>query len=318
MKALARKASKLAICGAAGLCAQKSGASDKILKLCHSCGLAAKIGAGGLVCAAPLALKLGAGVAFKFAARKILIFGICELSKSAALKCAKLGVRAVVRSFSHTGKFTDERSKKRASVDNENFNAGVTPHRKRTASVSSASIKKDALLSKSATTKKNTATKSVPARKSLLAKKPVPIAKTASTAKSIAAGASSVSTTRSTPVAKLASAKSAALRRAFVQNSKPISVENTARDLTSAFCVKSVFGESTAQNKISAPSAKWTPAKSASQNAKSRRIAKNTATPAVIAAKDAAASGASFASTAKQPRRAAKSAPFKSSAAGKS
>jgi len=33
MKTLARKASKLAICGAAGLCARKSGASDKILKL---------------------------------------------------------------------------------------------------------------------------------------------------------------------------------------------------------------------------------------------------------------------------------------------
>ena len=99
MKALARKASKLAICGAAGLCAQKSGASYKILNLCRNSSLAAKIGAGGLVCATPLALKLGAGVALKFAARKILTFSICELSKSAALKCAKLGARAVVRSF---------------------------------------------------------------------------------------------------------------------------------------------------------------------------------------------------------------------------
>ena len=72
MKALARKASKLAIYGAAGLCAQKSSASDKILKFYRSSSLAAKIGAGGLVCATPLALKLGAGVALKFAARKIL------------------------------------------------------------------------------------------------------------------------------------------------------------------------------------------------------------------------------------------------------
>ena len=239
MKALARKASKLAICGAAGLCAQKNGASDKILKLCRSCGLAAKIGAGGLVCAAPLALKLGAGVALKFAARKILTFGICELSKSAALKCAKLGARAVVRSFSRTDKFTDERSKKRASADNENFNAGVTPHRKRAASVSSASIKKDALLSKSATTKKNAATKSAPAKKSPLAKKPTPVAKSAA-------------------------------------------------------------------------------AKSTSQNAKSRRIAKNTAAPAVIAVKEAAASAAISTLTAKQPRRAVKSASAKSSAVGKS
>ncbi|MBF0984300.1 MAG: hypothetical protein HXK63_04075, partial [Campylobacter sp.] len=95
MRALARKASKLAICGAAGICAQKSGASDKILKLYRNSSLAAKIGAGGLVCAAPLALKLGAGVALKFAARKILTLGICELSKFAALKCAKLGTRAV-------------------------------------------------------------------------------------------------------------------------------------------------------------------------------------------------------------------------------
>ena len=185
MKALARKASKLAICGAAGLCAQKSGASDKILKLCRSCGLAAKIGAGGLVCATPLALKLGAGVALKFAARKILTFGICELSKSAALKCAKLGARAVVRSFSRTDKLTDERTKKRASADSENSNAGVTPHRKRTASASSANIKKDAPLSKNTHPKKNTATKSAPARKSPPAKKSAPIVKTASTVKSV-------------------------------------------------------------------------------------------------------------------------------------
>lgn len=311
MKALARKASKLAIYGAGGLCAQKSAASDKILKLCRRCGLAAKIGAGGLVCAAPLALKLGAGVALKFAARKILTFGICELSKSAALKCAKLGTRAVVRSFSRTDKFTDERSKKHASADNENSNASAALRRKRTASVSSTNVKKDAPLSKRTSAKKNTATKTVPAKRSPLAEKPASVAKPASTAKSIAAGASSVSTTRSTPVAKLASAKSAALRRAFVQNSKPISVENTARDLTSAFCVKSVFGESRAQNKIFAASAKWALAKNASQNAKSRRIAKNTAMPAVIAAKDAIALGATSTST-------AKSALLKSSAAGKS
>ena len=276
MKELARKASKLAICGAAGLCAQKSGASDKILKLCCRCGLAAKIGAGGLVCAAPLALKLGARVALKFAARKILTFGICELSKSAALKCAKLGARAVVRSFSRTDKFTDERSKKRASADGENSNAGVTPRRKRAASVSSTSVKKDASLSKNAPAKKNAATKSVPAKKSPLAKKPVPIAKTASTAKSIAPAAASVSVAKSAPV------------------------------------------KSTAQNKISAPSAKTIPAKGASQNAKSRRIAKDTAMLAVIAAKEAAASGASSASTAKQLRRAVKSALPKSSTAGKS
>ena len=283
MKALARKASKLAIYGAAGLCAQKSGASDKILKLCRHCGLAAKIGAGGLVCATPLALKLGAGVALKFAARKILTFGICELSKSAALKCAKLSARAVVRSFSRTDKFTDERSKKRASVDNENFNAGVTPHRKCTASVSSASIKKDASLSKSASAKKNTATKSTPARKSPLAKKSASGAKSASTAKNIAAGAAPISVTKSASVAKSVSAKNAT------------------------------------QNKISAASAKVASAKSASQNAKSRRIAKNTATPAVvIVAKDDAASGATSAPTAKQSRRAAKSALLKSSAAGKS
>ncbi|WP_297964645.1 hypothetical protein [uncultured Campylobacter sp.] len=282
MKALARKASKLAICGAAGLCAQKSAASDKILNLCRNSSLAAKIGAGGLVCATPLALKLGAGVALKFAARKILTFGICELSKSAALKCAKLGARAVVRSFSRTGKFTDERSKKRASADNENFNAGITPHRKRAASISSANVKKDASLSKSATIKKNTATKSAPAKKSPLAKKIAPTVKAASTAKSVAAGAASASVAKSTSVAKSASTKSAA------------------------------------QNKISAPSAKAIPAKSVSQNVKSRRIAKNTATPTVIAAKDVVASGASSASAAKQPRRAAKSASAKSSAAGKS
>lgn len=276
MKALARKASKLAICGAAGLCAQKSAASDKILNLCRHCGLAAKIGAGGLVCATPLALKLGAGVALKFAARKILTLGVCELSKSAALKCAKLGARAVVRSFSRTYKFTDESAAKYPSANGESSNASVTPHRKRAASVSSASIKKDASLSKSASAKKNAATKSAPARKSPLAKKPVPIAKTASTAKNIAPAAASVS------VAKSASVKSVA------------------------------------QNKISAASAKSAPAKSTSQNAKSRRIAKNTAAPAVIAAKDAIALGATSTSTAKQPRRAAKSALLKSSAAGKS
>lgn len=281
MRALARKASKLAIYDVAGLCAQKSGASDKILKLCRSCGFAVKIGAGGLVCATPLALKLGAGIALKFAARKILTLGICELSKFAALKCAKLGARAVVRSFSRTDKFTDERTKKYASADGESFNASVTPRRKRTVDVSSASIKKDALLSKSASAKKNAATKSVPAKRSPLAKKPTPVAKTASTAKSAAVGLVSTSTAKSPSVAKSASVKSAA------------------------------------QNKISAPSAKAIPAKSTSQNAKSRRIVKNTATPAVIAAKEAAASGASSAA-AKQPRRAAKSAPLKSSAVGKS
>ena len=276
MKALARKASKLAIYGVTGLCVQKSGASDKILKLCRSCGLVAKIGAGGLVCVTSLALKLGTGVALKFAARKILTLGVCELSKFAALKCAKLGARAVVRSFSRTDKFTDERTKKYASADGESFNASAASRRKRTASVSSASIKKDALLSKRASAKKNVATKSAPAKKSLLAKKLVPIAKTASTAKSIAPAAVSVS------VAKYASIKSVA------------------------------------QNKISAPSAKTVPAKGASQNAKSRRIAKDTAMLAVIAAKDAAAFDATSASTAKQPRRATKSAPAKSSAAGKS
>lgn len=276
MRALARKASKLAICGAAGLCAQKSGASDKILKLYRNSSLAAKIGVGGLVCATPLVLKLGAGVALKFAARKILTFGICELSKSATLKCVKLGAGAVVRSFSRTDKFTDERTKKYASADGESSKANAASRRKRTAGVSSANVKKNALLSKSISAKKNTATKSAPAKRSPLAKKPVPIEKTASTAKSIASAAASVS------VAKSASVKSAA------------------------------------QNKISAPSAKWTPAKSASQNVESRRIAKNTAMLAVIAEKDAAASGATSASTAKQPRRAAKSASAKSSAAGKS
>jgi len=61
------------------------------------------------------------------------------------------------------------------------------------------------------------------------------------------------------------------------------------------------------------------PSKSTSQNAKSRRIAKNTATPAVvIVAKDAVALGATSVSTAKQPRRAVKSGLPKSSAAGKS
>ncbi|WP_298028101.1 hypothetical protein [uncultured Campylobacter sp.] len=282
MKALARKASKLAIYGAAGLCAQKSAASDKILKLYRNSSLAAKIGAGGLVCATPLALKLGAGVALKFAARKILTFGICELSKSAALKCAKLGTRAVVRSFSRTDKFTDERSKKRASADSESSKASAASRRKRTAGVSGANVKKDASLSKSASAKKNAATKSMPAKKSPLAKKPIPVAKTASTAKNIAASVVSTSTAKLPSVAKSASVKSAA------------------------------------QNKISAASVKSAAAKSTSQNAKSRRIAKDTATPAVIAAKDAVASGTSSASTAKQPRRAAKSAPFKSSAAGKS
>ena len=283
MRTLARKASKLAICGAAGLCAQKSAASDKILKLCRRCGLAAKIGAGGLVCAAPLALKLGAGVALKFAARKILTFGICELSKSAALKCAKLGTRAVVRSFSRTDKFTDERSKKHASADNENSNASAALRRKRTASVSSTNVKKDAPLSKSVSAKKNTATKSTPARKSPPAKKIAPTVKTASTAKNIAAGAASISVTKLPSVAKSASIKNAV------------------------------------QNKISAASTKVAPAKSMAQNAKSRRIAKNTAVPAVvIVAKNDAVTTAISASTAKQPRRAAKSALPKSSAVGKS
>lgn len=230
MRALARKASKLAIYSAAGLCAQKSGASDKILKLCRRSSFA-----------------------------------------------AKLGARAVVRSFSRTDKFTDELTKKHASADGENSKANAASRRKRTASVSSASIKKDASLSKSASAKKNTATKSAPAKRSPLAKKPASVAKPASTAKSIAPAAASVS------IAKSASVKNAV------------------------------------QNKISAASVKSAAAKSTSQNAKSRRIAKNTATPAVvIAAKDAAASGVSSVSTAKQPRPAAKSAPLKSSAAGKS
>lgn len=282
MRALARKASKLAIYGVAGLCAQKSSASDKILKLRRRCGFAAKIGAGGLVCATPLALKLGAGVALKFAARKILTFGICELSKSAALKCAKLGARAVVRSFSCTDKFTDERTKKYASANGESSKASAASRRKRTASVSSANIKKDALLSKSASAKKNTATKSAPAKKSPLVKKPVSIAKTASIAKSVAVGLVSTSTAKSPSVSKSASVKSVA------------------------------------QNKISAASAKSAPTKSASRNAKSRRIAKNTAAPTVIAAKEAAASAAISTLAAKQPRRAAKRASAKSSAAGKS
>ena len=282
MRALARKASKLAIYGAAGLCVQKSSASDKILKLCRSCGFAVKIGAGGLVCATPLALKLGAGVALKFAARKILTLGVCELLKSAALKCAKLSVRAVVRSFLRTDKFTDERTKKYASADGESSKASAASRRKRTASVSSASIKKDASLSKSASAKKNAATKSVPAKRSPLAKKPASVVKPASTAKSVAVGLVSTSTAKSPSVAKSASVKNAA------------------------------------QNKISAPSAKTILAKGASQNAKSRRIAKDTAMLAVIAAKDTVAPGATSASTAKQLHRAAKSTPFKSSAAGKS
>ena len=276
MRALARKASKLAIYGAAGLCAQKSAVSDKILKLCRNSSLAAKIGAGGLVCATPLALKLGAPVVLKFAARKILTFGICELSKSAALKCAKLGARAVVRSFSRTDKLADERSKKHASADGESSNASAAPHRKRTADVSSANVKKDALLSKRASAKKNAATKSAPAKKSPLAKKIAPIVKTASTAKSIAPAETSVSVEKSA------------------------SVKNAVR------------------NKISAPSVKSAPAKRASQNVKSRRVAKNTATPTAAATKDAAASGTSFASTAKQPRRAAKSTPLRSYDKGKS
>ena len=277
MRVLARKASKLAIYGVAGLCAQKSGAPDKILKLCRARGLVAKIGASGLACvSAPLALKLGAGVALKFAAHKILTLCVCELSKFAALKCAKLSARAVVRSFSLTDKFTGERTKKYASADGESSKASASSRRKRTAGLSSASIKKDTSFSKNAHAKKNAATKSASARKSPLAKKPASVAKTASTAKSIAPAAASVS------VAKSASVKSVA------------------------------------QNKISAPSAKAIPAKSASQNVKSRRVAKNTAAPAVIAAKDTAALSAISASTAKQPRRAAKSAPFKSSAAGKS
>ncbi len=276
MRALARKASKLAIYSAAGLCAQKSGASDKILKLCRRSSFAAKIGAGGLVCATPLVLKLGAGVALKFAARKILTLGVCELSKFAALKCAKLGARAVVRSFSRTDKFTDERTKKHASADGENSKANAASRRKRTASVSNANVKKDTSFSKSISAKKNAATKTVPAKRSPLAKKPASVAKPASTAKSIAPAAASVS------IAKSASVKSAV------------------------------------QNKISTANAKVAPAKNTAQNAKSRRIAKNTATPAVvIVAKDAAASATISAPTVKQPRRAVKSVPLKSSTAGK-
>lgn len=282
MRALARKASKLAIYGAAGLCAQKSGASDKILKLCRARGLVAKIGAGGLVCATPLALKLGAGVALKFAARKILTLGICELSKFAALKCAKLSAHAVVRSFSRTDKFTGERTKKYASADGESSKVSVTPRRKRTAGVSSANVKKDALLSKSASAKKNAVTKSAPAKKSSLAKKPAPIEKTASTAKNIAASVAFTSTAKSPSVAKSASVKSAV------------------------------------QNKISAASTKVAPAKSMAQNAKSRRVAKNTATPTAAATKDDAVTTASSAPTAKQSRRAAKSVLLRSPAAGKS
>ena len=227
MKALARKASKLAIYGAAGLCAQKSSASDKILKFYRRCGLAAKIGAGGLVCATPLALKLGAGVALKFAARKILTLGVCELSKFAALKCAKLGVREVVRSFSRTDKFTNERIKKRVSADGESSKASAASRRKRTADVSSASIKKDASFSKSASAKKNAATKSAPAKKSPLAKKPVPIAKTASTAKSIAPAAASIS------VAKSASVKSAAQNKISAPSAKSAPAKNASRSAKS-------------------------------------------------------------------------------------
>ena len=226
MRALARKASKLAIYGAAGLYAQKSGASDKILKFCRRCGFAAKIGAGGLVCVTPLALKLGARVALKFAARKILTLGICELSKFAALKYAKLGTHVVVRSFSRTDKFTDERTKKRASADGESSKASAASRRKRTAGLSSVNVKKDASLSKSATTKKNTATKSVPAKKSPLTKKPASVAKTTSTAKSIAPAAASVSVVKSASVKNAAqnkisaaSAKSAAAKSAS-QNAK--------------------------------------------------------------------------------------------------
>ena len=216
MKALARKASKLAICGAAGLCVQKSAASDKILKLCRNSSLAAKIGAGGLVCATPLALKLGAPVVLKFAARKILTFGICELSKSVTLKCAKFGARAVVRSFSRTDKFMDEHTKKRASADSENSNASAALRRKRTAGVSSVNVKKDALLSKS-----------TPAKKSPLAKKPVPIAKTASTAKNIAAGAASIS------VVKSASVKSAAQNKISAPSAKAIPAKSASQNAKS-------------------------------------------------------------------------------------
>ena len=232
MRALARKASKFAIYDVAGLCAQKSSASDKILKLCRSCGFAAKIGAGGLVCATPLVLKLGAGVALKFAARKILTLGVCELSKFAALKCAKLGTRAVVRSFSRTDKFTDERTKKYASADSEDSKASASSRRKRTVNVSSASIKKDASLSKFDSAKKNTATKSAPAKKSPLTKKPVPIAKTASTAKSIAVGTASVS------VAKSASVKNAAQNKISAASVKSAAAKNASRNAKSRRIVK--------------------------------------------------------------------------------
>ena len=265
MRTLARKASKLAICGAAGLCAQKSGASDKILKLCRNSSLAAKIGAGGLVCATPLVLKLGAGVALKFAARKILTFGICELSKSAALKCAKLGARAVVRSFSRTDKFTDERSKKRASADGESSNTSAAPRRKRTADVSSANVKKDALLSKSASTKKNAATKSVPAKKSPLAKKPVPIAKTASTAKSIGPAAASVS------VAKSASVKSAAQNKISAPSAKAIPAKSASQNVKSRRVAKNTATPTAAATKDDAV----TIATSASTAKQSRRAAKS-------------------------------------------
>ncbi len=265
MRTLARKASKLAICGAAGLCAQKSDASDKILKLYRNSSLAAKIGAGGLVCATPLVLKLGAGVTLKFAARKILTFGICELSKSAALKCAKLGARAVVRSFSRTDKFTDERSKKRASADGESSNTSAAPRRKRTADVSSANVKKDALLSKSASTKKNAATKSVPAKKSPLAKKPVPIAKTASIAKSIAAGAASVS------VVKSASVKSAAQNKISAPSAKAIPAKSASQNVKSRRVAKNTATPTAAAAKDDAV----TIATSASTAKQSRRAAKS-------------------------------------------
>ena len=269
MRALARKASKLAIYGAAGLCAQKSGASDKILKLCRRCGFAAKIGAGGLVCATPLALKLGAGVALKFAARKILMLGICELSKSAALKCAKFGARAAVRSFSRTDKFTDERSKKHASADNENFNVGVTPHRKRTASVSSASIKKDASLSKFDSAKKNTATKSAPAKRSPLAKKPASVAKPASTAKSIAVGTASVS------VAKSASVKNAAQNKISAASVKSAAAKNASRSAKSRRIVKNTAAPAVIAAKDAAASAGTSASTAKSASAKSSAAGKS-------------------------------------------
>ena len=272
MRALARKASKLAIYGAAGLCAQKSGASDKILKLCRRCGFAAKIGAGGLVCVTPLALKLGAGVALKFAARKILTLGICELSKFAALKCAKLGTRAVVRSFSRTDKFTDERTKKHASMDSESSKASAASRRKRMADVSSASIKKDALLSKSASAKKNTATKSAPVKNPPLLKKLASVAKTASTVKSIAPAETSVY------VAKSASVKSAAQNKISAASAKVAPAKNTAQNAKSRRVAKNTATPTAAAAKdvaasgaISAPTAKqpYRAAKSASATGKS-------------------------------------------------